>query len=115
MALPELVAFRCNKLLDAYYKQKFPPHMRDQIRLFHEVHENLLTVFESRAPWDGSDRPWSKKPVAQFSFDPKTGDWELHCFDRHSKPQRFHPATPTRNFEALLDEVKRDSTGIFWG
>ena len=42
MVLPELVAFRCNKLLDAY--DKFPRH-----------------------------------------------------------------------FEALLDEVKRDSTGIFWG
>ena len=115
MALPEFVAIRCKRLLDEYCERKVPPHARHQVRLVHEARGNSLTLLEMRAPWDGSDRPWTKLPIARFRFDPETGDWELRCFDRNAKSHLFEPMASTKRFDALLEEVERDRTGIFWG
>jgi hypothetical protein len=53
--------------------------------------------------------------IAQFRFDPSTGQWTLYCADRNSKWHKYLDVEPTSRFDTLLEEVNKDPTGIFFG
>lgn len=44
-----------------------------------------------------------------------TPEWTLYWPDRNSRFHRYDLAQPTTDVVALLDEVDRDPTSIFWG
>ncbi len=114
MALPELLKKRVDLTLSKYCKEKVPPHARDKVQIIYEYYGDAVTLIETRPPWDGSDRPWTKLKVAKFKFDRLNKAWVLFCFDRNSKAHKFK-CEPSTDFTSLVDEVEEDSTGIFWG
>lgn len=73
-----------------------------------------VTVFECRAPWDPEIPDWSRTKVAQLRNGPAPDQWTLYCADGNGRWHRFEPA-PTGTLVELLEEIERDSTGIFWG
>jgi len=58
---------------------------------------------------------WVDIPVAQFRYDPADNFWTLYWADRNC---RWHPdmeTDPVKDFDRLLQEIERDSTGIYRG
>lgn len=41
--------------------------------------------------------------------------WSLYWRDRHLKFHEYDFVEPTSHIDELIEEVKRDPTGIFWG
>jgi DUF3024 family protein len=114
MPLPQFVRARVESKLGPYCEKRVPPSVRDHVRLGFRFKGNSVTLFEERPAFMKPDT-WVDLPVAQFRFDPKNSVWRLYCADRDSKWHEYDVLEPTTDFDALLQEVDQDPTGIFWG
>ena len=112
--LPEFEQRLVERLLARFYDRRLLAHVQHQIRLHHTIRGNSITLFEIRPGFDNS-AVWVKTPIARFRFDSASGLWSLYWHDRNGRWQPYEEAEATRNFEALLTEVDRDPTSIFWG
>lgn len=102
------------RVLDAYCERRVPLHVRDKVALQFRIQRQDVVLFEKRPRFN---RPgeWVESGVAKFRFNRKAGEWSLLYRDRNAKWHYFDPCPPSPEFEALLAEVDRDVTGIFWG
>jgi hypothetical protein len=112
--LPEFEQHLVERLLNRFYDRRLLAHVQHQIRLHHTIRGNAVTLFEIRPGFDKS-AVWVKSPIAQFRYRSATGLWTLHWHDRNRRWRLYEDTAATRNFEALLAEVDRDPTSIFWG
>lgn len=112
--LPKFEQRLVERLLARFYDRRLLAHVQHLIRLHHTIRGNSITLFEIRPGFDRS-AVWVKSPIARFRFHPASGLWSLYWHDRNRRWRRYGDLTPTRNFEALLAEVDRDPTRIFWG
>ena len=114
--MPSDVRSRAEIQLRRYCDERVPEHARHQVRIEFEMRGATATIVERRTPWRpvGPDEPWTRSPVARFRFDVAAGQWSLAWRDRNS---RWHPYDRVQpgDLGALLEEVDRDPTGIFWG
>ena len=113
--LPVLVKAFIEKKLDAFLKKRLPPWAAAEVRLSHKFRGASVTIFEHRAPWREDDTEWTVMSVAQLRYDARSGKWTLYCADRNSRWREYTNAAPTKDFDALLSEIDRDPTHIFWG
>jgi hypothetical protein len=113
MALPELVKKIVEDKLAKYCEQKIPVHARDEIKLSYKFHGNTVFLVESRPVFLGEG--WTHMKIAKFKYDPRGGTWELFCADRNDRWYSYFETSREKNFQALLDAVEEDATGIFWG
>ncbi len=99
-----------------FCEQRIPPHALDQVRLEARESRGAVTIVERRAPWREDYGPdWTTSPVARFRHTAKTRLWTLYWRDRNGRWHLYDLKRPTADILALLDEVDRDPTGIFWG
>ncbi len=114
MTLPEFTRKLIETKLAEYCLNRIPEDARDQIRLIFNITGNRVTLIETR-PYHRDPSIWTETPVAQFQFDSKTKKWALYYLDRASRWHIFDIIDPSVDFDALLKELDRDRTGIFWG
>lgn len=99
-----------------YCEQRVPPRALHQVRVEAQVDARAVTIVERRAPWREDYGPeWTTGGIARFRYVAKTGLWTLYWRDRNQRWHRHDRAAPCPDILALLDEVDRDPTGIFWG
>jgi len=115
MPLSEIVKALVEKRVGEFCKKRVPPHVLDKLNLSYKIRGNTVTIFENRAPWRKEITEWTSRPVAQMRYDEKTGEWMLFCADRNDKWHEYGDLEPTKNIDAVLAEIDRDPTGIFWG
>jgi hypothetical protein len=116
VALPELVRRSAERRLGEFFRHRIPSHARDEVRLEYEVHGDSITLTERRPIFRAlPDEEWSKLRIAQLRFDPKATTWALYSADRNERWHRYDDLGPTLSLDALLDEIDRGPTGIFWG
>ncbi len=115
-ALPETDVARVNRWVERE-NARIPPHVRDEVRIEADFDDRSVTILECRPPWDpdrmGSE--WTRIPVARLRYTRSRREWTLYWPNRNSKFHRYDLAQPTANVVALLKEIDRDSTSIFWG
>ena len=96
---------------------RIPPQAREEVRIEADVDDRSVTILECRPPWDpermGSER--TRVPVARLRYTKSRRVWTLYWPDRNSRFHQYDLARPTPDVVALLDEVDRDPTSIFWG
>ncbi len=114
-SIPVLSKTLAEKKIDAFLQKRLPPWAKDQIRLSYQFRGNTVTIFEHRAPWMKGDTEWSVMSATQLRFDLKGGMWTLYCADRNSRWHEYTNVAPAKDIDALLAEIDRDPTGIFWG
>ncbi|MGO9752146.1 MAG: DUF3024 domain-containing protein [Solirubrobacteraceae bacterium] len=100
----------------AYCEQRVPPHAVHQVRMEAVVDRHAVTLVERRAPWRADYGPeWTSSPVARLRWNVSRGEWTLYWRDRNNRWHRYDDTAPTTEIAALLEEIDRDPTGIFWG
>jgi len=114
MTLPEFTKRLVESNMSSYCEQRVPLHIRDRVKLAFKIRGNRVTLLEKRPVyWEKSK--WTDMPIAQFRFNPSKSLCTLYCAERNSKWHEYPLVAPTRDFDALLAEVEKDPTGIFWG
>jgi hypothetical protein len=93
-----------------------PVEHQDQVRIEMRRRGNTVTIVECRPPWPAELGPeWSELPQARMKYDATTRGWTLYWFDRNSKAHLYDLIEPSQPVAAILAEVQRDPTAIFWG
>jgi hypothetical protein len=54
-------------------------------------------------------------PICRFRYTKARKEWSLYWRHRHLKFHEYDLVEPTPHIDELIDEVKRDPAGIFWG
>ncbi len=99
-----------------YCEQRVPPDALDEVRIEAEVAGRAVTVVECRGPWRENDGPeWTRRGIARLRYTAKQKTWMLYWSDRNQRWQKYDLIAPSADVRALLDELDRDPTGIFWG
>jgi hypothetical protein len=99
-----------------YCEQRVPPRALHQVRVEADVGDRTVTVTECRAPWREDFGPeWTRRGIARFRYTAKHEHWTLYWSDRNQRWHKYDLVAPTRDMLALLDELDRDPTCIFWG
>ena len=90
--------------------------MQDELRVEADVADRHLTIVECRPPWRADFGPeWTRFPIARLRYTQATRLWSLYWRDRNLKFHKYDRLPPSASIEALLAEVERDPTAIFWG
>ena len=93
-----------------------PPEVRSRVSYELELSDRAVTVVENRSPWrPRADAAPTRAPVARFRYTKIRCQWSLYWRDANDRFHRYEGAEPTPHLRALLAEVDRDPTGIFWG
>ncbi len=102
--------------VEGWCAERIPDRVRDQLRLECDVTNLHLTVVECRPLWKADpETAWTRHPVARFRYTKSARTWSLYWRDRNTHFHRYDPLPPTSDIEALLTELERDPTNLFWG
>jgi hypothetical protein len=77
--------------------------------------EGYAVVLYERRPAFRAPHEWHDHDVAKFRFVKTAERWQLFCQFRDLKWHSYEPLPEAPDLEALVSEVRRDPTGIFWG
>lgn len=92
-----------------------PPHAASQLRYRSDAYRNAITLYECRSvDVFAPNGDWFEVPFARLRFTRSRG-WELFWSDRNSDFHVYDQVEPTHDVAALLSEIDRDPTGIFFG
>ena len=93
-----------------------PPDISDQLRVEAVIAGNAVTIVERRPPLGEDFGPdWSSVGVARLRYSAKAGTWTLYSADSNGRWHQYEFLGPASDVHAVLREVDRDPTGIFWG
>jgi hypothetical protein len=113
MPIPELERRRVERVLDKFC-ESVRPEIRDKLRYEYRFSGNAVLLVERR-PAFRDPSTYSELAVARFVYSPTVGGWSLRWSDRRERWHRYEGFENRPTFRELLDEVKRDPTGIFFG
>jgi hypothetical protein len=114
VALPEHLRLAALGKVNDYCERRAPAHVRDEVQVEARVRGDKITIVERRAPWHpdfGSD--WTESKVAQLSYHRPSRTWQLFAYDRNERRIAYPLIAPTRDLDAVLDELERDPICIF--
>lgn len=114
MALSDTQRAQAAKLLDPICQGADRPGVREQLRVGYRIEGSSVVLFESRVRYD-NHAEWLEHPVAKFTYVASIERWRLFCVFRDLKWHGYQPRPEASTLAALVDEVQRDPTGIFWG
>ena len=113
--IPDLDLARVRKWIDQR-NAEMSPRAREQICYGIDLTDRTITILECRPPWRadiGSE--WTRFPICRFRYTKSRKEWSLYWRDRNLKFHEYDLVAPTPHLDELIEEVKRDRTGIFWG
>lgn len=113
--IPDLDLARVRRWVDEC-NDDIPPHVRGELRYEIEMSDRAITVLECRPPWDDElGAGWTRLPVCRFRYTKAHKQWSLYWRDQHQKFHLHKMAEPTPHLTELIDFVRDDESGIFWG
>jgi len=113
MPIPPNELAHATEVLKFFYAE-VPQRVRHQVEHAFRVDRNAIVLISRRPRFD-DPKTWESEEIAKFRFVNNRGLWVLYWPDRNSKWHEYQLLAPSRRFEALLAEVRRDPTCIFWG
>lgn len=88
MAIPETDALR----IGIWCRARVPQELWNEVRVECEITDRHVTIIQTRPPWDGADRPWTRFPIARLRY-----------------------TAPSVHVQPLLDHIADSGDPIFWG
>lgn len=114
MAIPDLKRQLAEAQLGKCCATAFPATYSDQIRLSYKIRGNNITLIASR-PAMFQKGTWNDLAIAQFRYRPQQDEWTLCCADRNDRWHLYVDCDPAPELRPLIEEVRDDPTGIFYG
>jgi hypothetical protein len=105
---------RAEELLAPLCRPHPDPKVSAVLQIGHRVEGSAVVLFESRPRFQKRDE-WGEHPVAKFRYVKSRSQWQLYCMMHDLKWHRYEPLPDSPDVATLIEEVRRDPTGIFWG
>jgi len=114
MALSELEQQRVEKIVGTYCREKIPPHLRDEIRIFYTIRGNDVKIVESRPHWQKKDI-WTETEIARIKHDDSALTWQLYWKRANGKWVKYSEFKPVSDLKKVVNEIESDPYNVFWG
>ena len=114
MAFNELELKRIDKLIGEYFRNRVPPEHRDKLRYKIRIEGHNVLLFEVRPRWDNPDE-WLVLDFAKLRFIRSQNIWRLYWKRASGKWELYEPKGEEKNLKILVDAVKQDQFGCFFG
>ncbi|ANS74430.1 hypothetical protein AWM70_07420 [Paenibacillus yonginensis] len=102
---------RIGAIMNGYIAQKVPPELRVSVRLTYDISRDELILAEERP--SACRYVWDKVNIARFCWSEE--GWRVYAPSSEDKSWIcVDVIQPSMDFEAQLEQVERDSLGIFW-
>lgn len=105
--LDDFTKKRITKILDNYFEQKVPEHLKNEIKMYYKFRGNTVTLFLERP---GYMEERYEYPIAQLRLEDTL--WKVYWQDSRKKWHFVEDIQPDEQFEKQLKEV--DGNNIFW-
>ena len=102
-------------LVDAYCASRRLERGAEIYQVLCRVRGNTVTLVLDEPGFHGVPGERVQMAVARIKHDPGLGSWSLYWFDRHERAHLYEDLAPQGRLDAVLAEIERDPTGIFWG
>jgi hypothetical protein len=112
--LAEPLRAEAARLLAFFCRPSSDPAVCAEVRVDYRFDGPAVVLFESRRRLRAPDA-WGEEPVAKFRYVASRQLWRLSCMHRDWKWHRYELLPESGSLAALVDEVRRDPSGIFWG
>jgi hypothetical protein len=114
MPFNDIEMLRIKRIVGGFCEEKIPDHLRSQIKVFYEVRGYDVKIIESR-PDFMRNYEWTETPIARLKYDPDIFCWQLYWMRASGRWERYAELKPTNHLQLLVDEIKGDPDGVFWG
>jgi hypothetical protein len=105
---------RIKKVVGEFCEGRIPEHLLNQIKILYEVRGHEVKIIETR-PHFIRKHEWTEHPVARMKYDPGTLKWQLYWRRASGKWMKYPELTPTSRLQSLIEVIKEDRFGVFWG
>lgn len=113
MAIPEPIRRQAELLLFALCGSHVPVG-GENYRLAFRIRMNSATIYKVHGPWNPKFPKSSRRPVAQFRYDPELALWTLYRADEKERWHTCDYAQPTSDLLSLVTTVDVDPAGEFF-
>ena len=113
-SLSDVQRVQVDKLLSPICQPHPDPKVSSLLRHGYRIEGRSVVLFESRPAFQ-KPHEWREHPVAKFKFIKSRRVWALFCVYRDLNWHVYDPFPESTELAALVSEVEKDPTGIFWG
>ena len=114
MAFSEIELKRIDKLIGEYCRKLVPPEHRNKLRYDIRIKGHNVFLFEDRPRWDNPDE-WLALDFAKLRYIRSQNMWKLYWKRASGKWELCEPKGEAKNLKKLVDEIKQDRFGCFFG
>jgi len=115
MAISEFEIKRVEKLVGQFVEQKRPPaHIRNELDFSFRVSGQSFEIFTIRPLWNDPTIK-TESPIAKATYVKSKKIWKLYWMRADLKWHSYPPFPASKSLEKILEVIKQDSHGCFWG
>jgi hypothetical protein len=114
MAFTEIDIHRIKKEVGGLCTEKTPAHIKDKLRYEYDIEKQNVIIYEVRPAWDNKDEI-IRMPFAKLSYVVSRRTWKLYWKRASGKWERYEPKETTKELHELVQAIKDDAYGCFFG
>jgi hypothetical protein len=114
MGFNDIELRRIERLVGGFCRSRVPDHLKAKIKVFYEIRGYEVRILECRHS-SGKGHLWVELPIARFKYDPDGFKWDLFWRRASGRWMKCPDFEPTNRLQSLIDEIKEDQFGVFWG
>jgi len=114
MAFNEIEVKRIDKLVGDFCRKLVPQRLRKEIRYNYRIDGQNVILSEARPRWDNPTE-WLSLDFAKLRYNRQQNIWKLYWMRASGKWNIYEPKDEAKNLKILIDAIKRDKFGCFFG
>ncbi|MGY5354523.1 DUF3024 domain-containing protein [Wenyingzhuangia sp. IMCC45467] len=98
-----------------YIEEIRPPReIRKEVDLSYSYENNVVEIFEIRPKWDDI-KVIENFPIARVKHVKSKNIWRIYWMDSNQKWIQYKPNFEEQHFSKVIEIIKKDEHGCFWG
>ena len=114
MAFNDLELKKIDRLIGNDFRNRVPPEHRDKLRYEVRVENHNVLLCEVRPRWDKPDE-WFALEFAKLRYIRSQGIWKLYWKRASGKWELYEPKGQSKSLKILVEAIKQDQFGCFFG
>ena len=114
MAFNQLELKRIDKQVGEFCRKRVPVKIQSQLRYNYRVENQNVILYEERPKRDKSCE-WLPLDFAKLSYIKQHNIWKLYWKRASGKWKLYEPKSEGRNLKVLIDTIREDWYGCFFG
>ena len=114
MVFSEIEVKRIDKLIGEYCRNLVPLHLSKEIRYNYRIKSQNVLLYEERPSWNNPTK-WLALDFAKLRYIRQHGTWRLYWMRASGKWITYEPKDESKSLEILIDTIKQDEYGCFFG